>query len=79
MSLIISLPSRWGDNCWGRKQKTVVPSEDLNLLVRSCDLYDLIFLLSKQRNSACPGLLQSNFWTIPKEDMCHKSPQPRVT
>lgn len=46
-------------------------------LSKSCDPYDLIFLFSKCRNSACPDLLKSNFWKIPKEDMYQKNLQPR--
>lgn len=38
-------------------------------LTRSRDLDGLIFLLSKYRNSAFPGLCQSHFWKIPKEDV----------
>lgn len=66
--LIIPLPSCRNGNRWRRKQKIVrIPSEDGNLLLpplwqsRSHDLDDLIFLLSKGRNSAFSGLCQSSF------------------
>lgn len=61
----------------GSQQKIWICRSLFTTPSRLCDLSNWNFLLSNCRNGAHPGLLQSNFQKIQKEDTCKQSLPPK--